>query len=319
MKTNFYLSILNELKISTNLSSIQEKLKISKQQLNYFLVKLKKGNYIIQKGRGWYEVNKSKNLTNYDSFLSKDTIRGHGFVWKINIPKIKDWENRIEVLKKNNIHFNLVGAKENTPRIKVLGRKVWLCNGSIRVFDKGGSSYFGTNAVESRNSALNEIKLIIGVLMRKLNIYINPSSIHIQKNHYALIKNDLAIEENKRGNIIRISDEDGEWLLVDDSNEEGGELENVGKKAFTTNIPMSKWWNNQKETNFQVTPTFVLESLNKLTNITAQNQIQLLEYSKQNKEHLKLIQEYRKENRLWRKNYVKETKQKEQSRLDKWF
>lgn len=294
MKSNFYLPILNELKISTNLTNIRKKLKISKQDLHYYLVKLKKSNYIIQKGRGYYEINKSKNLTNYENFLSKDIIRGHAFVWEVKIPEIKDWNNRIEILKKNNIHFILVGAKENTPRIKILGRKVWLCNNSIRVFDKGGSSYYGTNAIESRISSLNQIKLIVGVLERKFGLSINPSSISFKKEHYALIKNDLAIEENKRGNIIRIFDKDGEWLLIDDSLEQGGELENIGKKSFITNIPMQKWWNDNKETNFKVTPTFLMESIKGLIQTQSMNADNIIKHQKVLDEMLITLKEIRK-------------------------
>jgi len=50
-------------------------------------------------------------------------------------------------------------------------------------------------------------------------------------------------------------------LLVDDSLSMGGELENVGKKAFDTNIPMKKWWNDNKKHNFKVTPTFIMDSI----------------------------------------------------------
>jgi len=266
-KSNFYLPILRELNLTTNLTKIQKKLNISKQQLNYYLQRLKKQNIIIQKGRGWYEINKkSKNSTKYGIFLSKDIIRGHAYIWNAKIPKkIKDWDKRIEILKKKGINFKLVGAKLTTPRIKALGRKVWLCNDHLRIFDKKDNSYYGKDAIESRGIAFHEIKLIVGVLNRKLGTFIKPISISFRREHYALIKNDLAIEENRKGNIWRIKDKDGEWLLIDDSLEQGGELENVGKKAFKTNIPMQKWWNDNKKHKFKVTPTFLMENINQVT------------------------------------------------------
>jgi len=266
-KSDFYLPIINGLKHSTNLSKIQKELSISKQQLNYYLRRLKKHGFIIQKGRGWYEPSKkSKNLTKYGIFLKKDISRGHAYVWNVNIPQeIKDWDKRIKILEDKKINHKIVGAKENTPRIKILGRKVWLCNDHLRIFDKKDASYYGETAIESRYSAFQEIKLIVDALNRKLGILIKPSSISFQKEHYALIKNDLAIEENKRGNIIRVSDEEGEWLIVDDSLCMGGELETVGKKAFQTNIPMQKWWNDNKKHKFEVTPSLLLESINKVT------------------------------------------------------
>jgi len=266
-KAKFYLPIIHELKLSTNLNKIQEKLSISKQQLNYYLRQLKESGFIIQKGRGWYEPSKkSKNSTKYGIFLRKDMIRGHAYVWTIDLKKKpKNWDKRLDILKRNNINYKLVGAKETTPRIKVLGRKIWLCNNNLRIFDKKGNSYYGEDAKESRYKAFYEIKLIVNALNNKLGIFLKPSRINFQKEHYALIKNDLAIEENRKGNIVRISDEEGEWLLIDDSLEMGGELENVGKKAYKTNIPMQKWWNDNKKHNFKVTPSFLLESIHQVT------------------------------------------------------
>ncbi len=263
-KQNLYLSIIGMLKVSTNLTKIQKKLSISKQKLNYYLRELKSKGLIIQKGRGWYEpVKGSKNSTKYGSILVKDSVRGHAYVWDVKLPKkIEGWDKRIERLEKKGIHFKLVGAKETTPRIKALGRKVWLCNNHLRVFDKKDESYYEKNAIKSRSKAFQQIKLIVGVLNNKLGTSIKPTDISFRKEHYALIKNDLAIEENKKGNIWRINDEDGEWLLIDDSLGRGGELETVGKKAYKNNIPLQSWWNENKETKFKVTPSFILNTMN---------------------------------------------------------
>jgi len=262
---NFYLPILNELKLSTNLTKIQKKLSISKQRLNYYLRGLKKKGLIIKKGRGWYEVVKSsKNSTEYGFLLKPDIIRGHSYIWTIKLPQeIKGWDKRVEILKKRGVNFKLVGMSKTIPRIKVMGRKVWLCKNHLRIFDKKDTSYYGQTAKESRYMALNEIKTIVGALNSKLGLYLKPIDIKFRKEHYALIKNDLAIEENKRGNIIRISDEYGEWLLIDDSLEQGGELENVGKSAYRTNIHMQRWWNIKKKYNFEVTDEFLMDRFNK--------------------------------------------------------
>jgi hypothetical protein len=116
---------------------------------------------------------------------------------------------------------------------------------------------------------------------------IRPDDIIIKKEHYALIKNDLAIEENKRGNIIRISDSDGEWLLIDDSLEQGGELENVGKKSFKTNTQMSKWWNDNKQDNFKTTPTLInnkFKNIEENLNTFSSNQLEITEAIKKSSE-----------------------------------
>lgn len=252
---NFYLSILDELEKTTDLTKIQNKLSISKQKLNYYLREMKKKGIVIHKGRGWYEIAKgSKNSTNHEIHLTKDSIRGHAYVWTIKLPKeIEGWKDRIKKLEEKKIHFILVGAKENTPRIKVLGRKVWLCNDSIRIYDKKNMSYYGKNAIESRKLAFREFLLIVDTLERKLGLNLKKYQFEWNKEHYALIKNDLATEENKKGNLWHIRDEKGEWLVIDDSLSKGGELENNGKNSFETNIFMSQWWNENKKDNFQTT------------------------------------------------------------------
>lgn len=262
-KNNFYLSILNILKDSTNLTKIQESLNISKQNLNYYLRQLKKKGFIYSKATGWYELTeKGKNPTKYGIFLEKDMIRGHAYIWETEIEKIpENWDSRIEILEKRNINYRLVGALKTTPRIKVLGRKVWLCNNNLRIFDIEKKSYYGNNAKESRKISKLEAMKIVRACEGKLGIKLNPNKIKFRKEHYALIKNDLAIEHNQKGEILRISDEEGEWLLIDDSLGEGGELENIGKKAFKTNPKLQNWWNQKKKNNFKIDDNYIEKNI----------------------------------------------------------
>lgn len=264
-KQDFYLAVLNALKRTTNLTKIRKELGVSKQQLNYYLRRLKKKGLIKNTSYGLWELTKqSKNSTKYENPLSKDISRGHAYIINIKPSKFpKNWKNRLKIIQQKNIHYKLVGAKETTPRIKVLGRKVWLCNDHIRIFDKKHQSYYGLNAIESRKQAFWEFIKIINCLEKKLGFSLRPFDFQWRKEHYALIKNDLAIDQNKKGIIWRIKDEKEEWLLIDDSLEKGGELENVGSKSFQTNIPMQRWWNEHKKHNFKVTPTFLMENINK--------------------------------------------------------
>ena len=290
---NFYLPVLNELKLSTNLTKIQEKLSISKQKLNYYIRQLRKKGFIIQKGRGWYEVvKKSKNSTKYGILLKKDFCRGHAYIWNLKLPKnINGWDKRIKLLKKKGINYKLVGALKRTPRIKVLGRKVWLCNEHLRIFDKQGSSYYGETAKESKQGANLEFFRIISALENKLGFLFKPCTFSIKKEHYALIKNDLAIDQNRKGIILRISDSDGEWLLIDDSLGEGGELENIGKKAYPINKDMQKWWNDNKKHKFKVTPTLLLNSIKDTTQLVGQNAQHLNYHAENMRTHVTAVQD----------------------------
>lgn len=268
-KKDFYQSLISQLKISTNLQIIQEKFKISKQQLNYYLRKLLKKGIIEKKGVGWYEVVKtSKNSTVYGNDLVEDLTRGHAFIWKAKISKKpENWDNRIKILEKSNINFKLVGAMNNIPRIKVYGRKVWLCNDHIKIWETKSKSYYSENAKDSKKQAYDEILIVFKALENKLGINLRPYLINLSRSHYALIKNQLAKHHNKNGEILRVNDKDGEWLLIDDSLEQGGELEVIGKNSTSNHDKMKGWWNDHKQNNFDVTPTFLLESLGKIIKV----------------------------------------------------
>lgn len=271
---DFYLKVLFEFTKDTNIIRIKKTLGVTKQNLNYYIAKLCKLGFLESKGNGWYEVTEmGKNPTKYGKHLSEDSVRGHAYIWNIKIEKIPhNWNDRIEVLKQGDINYNLVGALKTTPRIKILGRKVWLCNDHIRIFDKEKASYYGETAEVSQRNGLIEAFKILRVLENKLNIRLNPDKITFVKEHYALIKNSLAIHHNEKKIIMRIEDEeDGEWLLIDDSFGEGGELETTGKKAFKTNPIVQNWWNSQKRTEFKVTPEFILEALNNFLKIQENN------------------------------------------------
>ena len=112
-----------------------------------------------------------------------------------------------------------------------------------------------------------EILSIIKTIENKLGFLFKPLKYSIKKEHYALIRNDLAIDQNRKGIIMRIKDENGEeFLLIDDSLEQGGELETVGKGAFKNNIHLQKWWIEHKNTNFKMTPSFLMEKLEESRN-----------------------------------------------------
>jgi len=262
-KNDFYLSILSYLKYSTNLKKLRNKLNLSKQQLNYYLRRLKKKGLIKNTSYGLWELTKqSKNSTKYEIPLSKDISRGHAYIINIYPEKLpKNWKNRLKIIKNKNINYKLVGAKQTTPRIKILGRKIWLCNNHIRIFDKKDQSYYGINAIESKKQAYWEFYKIINTLENKLGFSLKPYEFNWKKEHYALIKNDLAIQENQNGNIMRISDQTGEWLLIDDSLEKGGELETIGKKSLPNNIKLQKWWNDWKNNNFDINATDIKTKL----------------------------------------------------------
>lgn len=280
-EANFYFKILELLKHSTNLKTIQNSLSLSKQALNYYLRRLSKKGLIINKGYGHWEVISQSKVLPKDTQL-EDSIRGHAFTWTIQIPKeIQNWENRIEILRKSKIPYKLIGILKTTPRIIINNKKIWLGNKTITIYDP--KSFYAKDSIESRKYAVIELLETIYKLERKLQINLHPYHFKPSREHYGQIKNILAIQHNRKGEKLHIKDNGEEWLWIDDS-ESLGELE-------TNNLVRSKqvqdWWNDQKKHNFEVTPTFLLETINKVTD----NQLM---FAKNIETHMEILQEMNK-------------------------
>ena len=278
-KKSFYFTILNKLKAGLNPAKICKDLKISKQNLNYYIRQIKDLGYIEKKGYGVWEIKEVKTFTfNTLRKRSKKTIRGHAFIWTAKTPKkIRNWEN---TLKKSNTPYKLVGFNK-FPRIFIKNRKVWLGSKRITIYEN--RSFYGVNAIESKKYAVIGLLEILKTLENKLNINLKPYIFKPSREHYGIIKNDLAIQCNRTGEKIHIRDNlEGEWLWIDDSLQLG-ELETGGIKALPRSLQVQNWFNDHKKNNFEVTPTFVLETMNGIQ----QNQLM---FAKNMKSHIVAIQ-----------------------------
>jgi DNA-binding IscR family transcriptional regulator len=276
-KENFYLTVLDLFKQGLNPSKISKKLNISKQKLNYYIRKLKKNGYIEKKGYGTWEV-KTFSLSQIN--LKQLKVRGHAFVWKVKIHKNFNWE---EILKGKN--FKLVG-KEKYPRIIIKDKKVWLGKNRIIIFEN--KSFYSNNAINSKKLAVFSLLEVLRALESKLSINLRPYAFSLSREHYGLIKNELARQCNKKGEKIHIRDDiDGEWLWIDDS-ESLNELET---NKVGNNLGVQNWWNDMKKNKFQVTPSYTLNSINQVT----QNQMMFAQNFETHVEAIKTLSEKVKE------------------------
>jgi hypothetical protein len=266
-KKEVYLTILNLMNFGKRPSEIYKILNISKQNLYKYTKTLKELGFIEKKGYGVWEVKRSKPIDLEHAIKWKDKkIRGHAFIWKVKSKKF-DW---IDILNKSKTNYSLV--RGYTPRIILKDNKIWLTKESIIIYDS--RSFYGQNAIESRKYAVYGLKLILDLLQKELEINIGKYLFKPVREHYGMIKNELARQCNDKGEKIIVRDDlDGEWLWIDDSEGMLGELETGGKGITKDraglNLEVQRWWNDNKETNFKVTPTFLLESINKVT----QNQV----------------------------------------------
>lgn len=93
---NFYLSIFNQIREGKRPAQIKKELNISKQNLQYYINKLKKEGYISKKGYGVWEVNKEVKTFSLGTKPEKPTTNLHAL--QINFPILDgkilddDWE-----------------------------------------------------------------------------------------------------------------------------------------------------------------------------------------------------------------------------------
>lgn len=271
---SFYFTLLDLLKQGKNPAQITKELTISKQKINYYIRQLKKEGQLIKRGYGVWEIKQVKKIGSDHPTQKPKEIRGHAFIWTIKLPKKFNWKELL------NIDYKLV--RGNIPRLIIKNKKIWLGQYTITIYEP--HSFYGRNAIESKKYAVISLLEVLGLLEQKLGINLKPYLFKPAREHYGIIKNDLAQQCNRKGEKLHIHDNlEGEWLWIDDSLQLG-ELETGGTKALVRNIQVQNWWNDMKKHNFEVTPSFLLESMNQVT----QNQMM---FAKNIEQHMNILNE----------------------------
>lgn len=269
---NFYLSVLELLKQGKNPSAISKELSTSKQKVNYYIRQLKNEGVIQKKGYGTWEVKQVK-ISGSNTLSQIKEIRGHAFIWNL---KIKKGLNLKEKLINSNLEYKKVSRGQL--RLFINNKKVWIGNKTITVFEH--LSFYGRNSIESRKYAVVALLEVIHALENKLNINLSPYGIKPKREHYGMIRNDLAIQCNRNNEKIVIRDDkEGEWLWIDDSLGIG-ELETGGTKALVRSKQVQDWWNDKKENGFKVTDTFIMNSLAGLIQVQQMNADNIIKHQK---------------------------------------
>jgi hypothetical protein len=98
------------------------------------------------------------------------------------------------------------------------------------------------------------------------------------REHYGLVKNELAKQYNDKGEKLYIRDDKGLWMWIDDSHS----LSELETNEPKNSRGVQNWYNDMKKTDFQVTPSFLLETINGV----AQNQVM---FDKNFQSHLEVI------------------------------
>lgn len=298
--------IFGLLKSGLNPAEISKKYKIPKQTLNYSVDKLKRQGCIEKIGYGTWNCIKppkrSTNLTsrhssmsntnfgtsfrtsstNYRRYNLKKEIRGHAFIWKIEFVEPYDWKKAV---KKTNFSFQSI-KNDKILRTIFQGRKIWLGKKGLTIYEP--LDFFGSSSYEVKGKAVFEMDLLIKNLLKKLNLKFKPYRFTTSREHYGIIKNQLARQYNDKKEKMQIRSEDGTlWMWIDDSLSLG-ELEN---NEPNINRQVQNYWNNHKKHKFQVDADFILNVMSEQGQAVTKNAENLDQYARHLKSHVKSIQD----------------------------
>jgi len=288
LKKIFLNDIISLLSNGKNPSTISKELNVSEQRINYYIKTLKAKGLIKKVSYGTWET--TKNLS-----AVTNEIRGHAFQWVIKLEKRFDWS---KLLIDKNIQFRLIPSNK-AYRIILNDKKIWLNKKSIVIYDK--ESYFSTTALESRKIAVYSMIETLNILKNKLNIEFDITDFKVSRHHYSLIKNNLAIQCDKEGKRINIFNKNGLWFTIDNSYNLHEAETLHPETALIDSIGLQNYLNSHKDTNWKVTPQFLLESINQVTN----NQLM---FAKNLESHVKAMNDISESNKLLQET-IKELKE----------
>ena len=284
---NFYLSVLQLLQAGSRPSQIAQELNISKQALQYYLNHLKRAGVALKLGYGVWEVldeplKRSKNssqdtsdktppfftssFTSLQSKLQPDSVRAHALIITVRVPKnLRNWNNdaRARYLTKHELDFMPLHISGGGQRIVFKGRKVWLTNPSVVIFDR--SSYFAATSKESKQLALYKLFQLVQQLERALQADFTERAgrqyrFKVSRQHYALVKNALAEQYDAEGKKLQVRTTSGLWFVIDNSFNLH-EAETVhAETADIDNQKVQDFFNSLKE--HPLTTDFILHVMN---------------------------------------------------------
>lgn len=294
--------ILALIKSGKSPAQISKEFKIPKGTLAYSLDKLKKMGCIEKVGYGTWNYLKEvrtrpKGTQAGDSNLSKKRgekeIRGHAFIWRIEFEKSYNWDSLVASYKKKTLTFQPI-CRGKVHRLIFKNRKIWLTNKGMVIYEP--LDFFGTSSFEVKGTAVFQMDMLVKDLIAELGSKFYRYRFTTSREHYGIVKNELARQYNDKKEKLHVKAEDGSiWLWIDDS--KGlGELETADP---TLNREVQNFWNdNIKKHHGKVDASFTLKAIDGLTAAQVETNRQLLKYEEQNREHLKVIQMYQEESKL---------------------
>lgn len=270
--------VLKKMRAGLSPAQISEKYNIPKQSLSYYTDGLKKKGFIRKIKNGLWEVSKDKSEKCLRVGVSKSEkekqIRGHAFIWKVRFKFSVDWLRRLENKK---VPYSLICNKK-VARIVLEGRKVWLGPQGVTIYEP--RDFMGHSALESKGKAVFELDKIIKRLGWLLELNLEPYKFTTSREHYGLIKNELAKQYNDSGEKLYVRSDDGDvWMWIDNSHG----LHELENKEPLLNKKIQDWYNDHRKHNFEITPTFMMNAI-------TQNAQNLDSYARHLQSHVESVQ-----------------------------
>ena len=316
-----YLYILRSLHSGLRPSQIVSQLGIPKTTFQHYLNDLKCHGLISKIGYGVWElsdkgisslkrstmishvanqqdpkevpITSQQNLSFF--FAKPDSVRAHAFVFTVNVPPhLRNWNNKIRAkyLTHHNISFTELNIGGGGQRIIHKGKKVWLMNRSVVIYDR--SSYLAESSNEAKSYAISKLISLIKSLERLLHADFTERAgrqytFKVSRQHYALIKNALAKQYDAEGKKLNIYSDKGLWFVIDNSFDLH-EAETVHPEtADADSTKVQNWFNGLKK--YPMDPEFILHALNDIIQSQQNNQQIQSVFSKNMSSHIQVIQD----------------------------
>jgi len=305
---NLNLSVVKRIRAGQRPTQIARELGISKTALQYHLNQLKAAGVISKIGYGVWEVNisasKEVQITShvghdktphFELLKSPDTVRGHAFVFTLQVPpRLTNWRRREGYLGKQGIAYQQLRIAGGAQRLWLDGRKVWLTDRSIVIYEQ--ASYFADTATNAKESALVSFLAVVKKLEHLLSADFTfrlgkEYRFKVSRQHYALVKNALAEQYDHEGQRLQIREPTAGhlWFVIDNSFDLH-EAETIHPEtAEGDNRKVQDFFNSLKE--HPLTTDFVIQAIAGV----AQNQIAFAEnqqmYAENTSTHVQAVKE----------------------------
>lgn len=256
------LRIWELIKEGKSIRDISQILKIHEDSLHRFLKPYKANGTIKKVGYGSWKLNaKTTRPFGGGTVASVEggvgfekVVRGHGFLFKLRLQRKIKFQERQEILNKAGLNFKITNNHGIPYALTFVfrGFRIRFTERSLLIWQPKDISWFGNHAFESRNKAVTDLQKFLRELEVTLKLRLDTTGsykFHIARNHYALIKNELAKEYNKDRKKLFVEDQAGLWLIIDNSFNLN-ELETIHSlTAVDDNIKVQLFFNELKETN----------------------------------------------------------------------